>query len=201
MGRTSKHYPQRNTVALIGDGQTERIYFADVQDTDRPINLSIFPDYPRKIGSYKGVLDRAASLVGNYNHIYALIDTDKVIQDHMQPAYARDKMAAEAAGIVVLENHPCFEMWLLLHFVDTGRLFKNCNEVGSQLRAKDRIPGYEKSEKFLRNARLYKNYKSRLIEQAMPNAKRLENNRGNKDSLYPRSETFRFFEWYLENRE
>lgn len=192
MARKYRHQPQRSTVALVGDGQTERLYFSDVQDTDRPANLSIFPDYPRKIGNYKGVLDRAGSLVGNYNHIYALIDTDKVIQDHKQTAYARDKMAAEASGIIVLENNPCFEIWLLLHFVHTGKLFRSCNEVTSQLRAEDRIPGYEKSEKFLRNAKLYKNYKSRLIEKAIPNAKRLENNRENRDSLYPRAETFRF---------
>jgi hypothetical protein len=35
---------QRYSVAIVGDGQTERIYFADVRDTDRPANLTIFPD-------------------------------------------------------------------------------------------------------------------------------------------------------------
>jgi len=199
MSRIAKHQSQRNTVAIVGDGQTERIYFSDVRDTDRPDNLSIFPDYPRRIGNYKGVLDRAGALLGNYSRIYALVDVDKVIQDQKQAAYARDKMAAETAGIIVLENNPCFEMWLLLHFVHTGRLFTSCNEVVSQLRSKDKISDYVKHEKFLQNARLYRNYKSRLIEKAIPNARRLENNRGNQDSLYPRAEIFRFFEWYLDN--
>ncbi|MFI5192982.1 MAG: RloB family protein [Chitinophagales bacterium] len=161
MARVPKQQPQRNTVAIVGDGQTERIYFSDVRDTDRPANLTIFPDYPRKIGNYKGVLERAGSLVGSYNHIYALIDVDKIIQDNQQAAYAQDKTTAEAAGIIVLENNPCFEIWLLLHFVHTGRLFTNCNEVSEQLRLNGRIPNYDKSEKFLKNARLYKNYKTR----------------------------------------
>lgn len=199
MARAVKHQLQRNTVAIVGKGQTERIYFSDVRDTDRPANLSIFPDYPRKIGNYKGVLDRAISLVGNYNHIYALIDVDKIIQDNQQAAYTQDKTVAEAEGIIVLENNPCFEMWLLLHFVHTGRLFTNCNQVSEQLRRNGSIPNYDKSEKFLKNARLYKTYKAQLIEQAIPNAKRLENNRAGKDQLYPRAETFRFFEWYLED--
>ena len=199
MARTSKHQLQRDTVAIVGDGQTERIYFSDVRDTDRPVNLSIFPDYPRRIGNYKGVLDRAGSLVGNYNRIYALVDVDKIIQDQKQTAYARDKMTAEAAGIIVLENNPCFEMWLLLHFMHTGKLFTGCNEVAAQLRGNGKIPDYEKSEKFLRNARLYKSYKSQLIEKAIPNAKRLETNRTDRDPLYPRAEIFRFFEWYLGN--
>lgn len=199
MARAYKQQQQRNTVAIVGDGQTERIYFSDVRDTDRPANLSIFPDYPRKIGNYKGVLDRAKSLVGNYNHIYALIDVDKVIQDNQQLTYAQDKAVAEAAGVIVLENNPCFEIWLLLHFVHTGRLFANCDEVSEQLRRNGRIANYDKSEKFLKNAKLYKTYKTQLSEKAIPNAKRLEASREDQDQSYPRAETFRFFEWYLEN--
>jgi len=199
MGRTTKRLQVRNTVALVGDGQTERIYFSDVRDTDRPANLSIFPDYPRKIGNYKGVLDRAMSLVGNYDHIYALIDMDKIINDKQQAAYRNDKTAAKAAGIIVLENNPCFEIWILLHFIHTGKLFTNCKEVCAQLRMKGRIPDYDKKERFLKNARLYQTYKAQLIGQAIPNAKRLENSRFGQDTLFPRAETFRFFEWYLKN--
>jgi hypothetical protein len=199
MGRTTKRLQVRNTVALVGDGQTERIYFSDVRDTDRPAALSIFPDYPRKIGNYKGVLERAMSLVGNYDHIYALIDMDKIIHEKQQTAYLKDKNAVEAAGIIVLENNPCFEVWILLHFIHTSKLFINCNEVCAQLRMKGRIPNYDKSEKFLKNARLYQTYKTQLTEQAIPNAKRLENSRLNQDPLFPRAETFRFFEWYLVN--
>jgi hypothetical protein len=198
MARASKRQSQRNTVAIVGDGQTERIYFSDVRDTDRPANLSIFPDYPRKIGNYKGVLDRALELNGSYDRVYALIDLDKVIQDKQQAAYAKDKAAAETAGVIVLENNPCFEIWLLLHFIHTGRLFASCNDVSAQLRANARIPNYEKNERFLRNARLYHTYKALLVTQAIPNASRLEVNRSGQDPLYPRAETFRFFQWYLQ---
>lgn len=201
MARSRKQQQPRNTVAIVGDGQTERIYFSDVRDTDRPANLSIFPDYPRKIGSYKGVIDRAISLSENYHRVYALIDMDKIIQENQQAAYDQVKAAAEASGIILLENNLCFEMWLLLHFINTGRLFNNCNEVCSQLRRQDRIANYDKSERYLQNARLYNSYKVRLKEYAIPNARSLENNRNNQDELFPRAQTFYFFEWYFENEQ
>lgn len=198
MARHRKKKQARNTVAIVGDGKTERIYFADVRDTDRPENLHIFPDFPRKVGSYNGVLKQAVDLKQDYYRVYALIDMDKVIRDHREEAYRADKAAAEKAGVIVLENNPCFEMWLLVHFMYTGRLFNSCAQVSQLLQHRYRIPGYEKSEKFCVNAGLYRNYKTQLTEQGIPNARRLEYNRADQDPLFPRAETFRFFEWYLE---
>ncbi len=107
MARTSRRpQQQRFSVAIVGDGQTERIYFSDVRDTDRPSNLAIFPDYPRKIGNYQGVLDRAIALAENYNRVYALIDMDTVIRGNQQAAYNQAKTGAQAAGVIVLENNP-----------------------------------------------------------------------------------------------
>lgn len=200
MGRPVKKQPARRAVAIVGDGETERIYFSDMKDTDRPANLSIFPDYPRKIGSYTGVLERAIQLKDNYDDVYALIDMDKVIHDRQTNAYYRDKSKAEAAGVIVLENNPCFEMWLLLHFIKTAKLFNSCSDVSVQLKKAGRIPGYSKSEKFLSSARLYGKYKGELVENAIPNAKALEAGREGKDGLYPRAEVYRFFEWYISNK-
>src|SRR5579872_6009349 len=102
MPRPRQQY--RYTVAIVGDGQMERIYFSDVVDTDRPSNLSIFPDYPRRIGNYKGVLDRAITLAEDYSRVYALIDMDKVIQDGRQAEYQSNKSIVEAKGVIILEN-------------------------------------------------------------------------------------------------
>jgi hypothetical protein len=197
MSRIARPKQPRRAVAIVGDGQTERIYFSDVRDTDRPQNLSIFPDYPRKIGSYQGVLDRAIELAEDYDKVYALIDLDKVISDNQFASYTKAKATAQSKGIIVLENNPCFEMWLLVHFTNTGQLFNSCSEVSKLLKSPDRLPNYNKSEKFLRNARLYNSCKLRISQYAIANAKLLEKDRAQKDPLFPRAETFRFFEWYL----
>lgn len=195
MPRDKRPQKPRYRVAIVGDGQTERIYFSDVRDTDRPANLAIFPDYPRKIGSYQGVIERAVSLTNEYDRVYALIDRDKILQDRRQTEYQQAKTEAEARGVIVLEHNPCFEMWLLVHFVFTGKLFGNYAEVSDMLQRY--IPEYGKSERFLQRARLYGRYKTQLKEQAIANARRLEQGREDKDALYPRAQAYQFFEWYL----
>lgn len=200
MARRTKNKRPNKTVALVGDGQTERIYFANVRDTDRPANLDIFPDYPRKIGSYKGVLDRAVTLKNNgYDHVYALIDMDKIISENKLVAYRIDKQSAEQAGVIVLENNPCFETWILLHFSSTGKLFASCDNVIAEIRKPGAIANYEKGERYLNGLKPYERYKIRLRESAIPNAKKLEIDRNEQSDRYPRAETFRFFEWYFEN--
>ena len=61
-----------------------------------------------------------------------------------------------------------------------------------------RIPGYDKSEKFLRKARLYHTYKAQLQEKAVGHAKQLEIKRDEQDELFPQAQTVEFFEWYFE---
>lgn len=200
MARHTKNKSTNKTVALVGDGQTERIYFANVRDTDRPANLDIFPDYPRKIGSYKGVLDRAVKLKNDgYDHVYALIDMDKIISENKLIAYRIDKQSAELGGVIVLENNPCFETWILLHFSSTGKLFTSCDNVIVEIRKPGAIVNYEKGERYLNGLKPYERYKLQLRENAIPNAKRLEIDRDEQSDRYPRAETFRFFEWYFEN--
>lgn len=188
----------RASVALVGDGETERIYFADVRQTDRPKNLTIAPDFPRKLGSYIGVLDRAMELSKDHSRVYALIDMDKIIQDHQQIAYKLHKEKAEKQGVIILENNPCFEIWILLHFVDTGKNFTNCDQVSDEIKRKNYIKGYDKSEKFQTAARLYATHKEKLKTSAIPNAAKLEINRNEKGEFFPRAETFKFFEWYFQ---
>lgn len=200
MARHPKNKRPNKTVALVGDGQTERIYFANVRDTDRPANLSIFPDYPRKIGSYKGVLERALTLKNNeYDHVYALIDMDKIIDENKIAEYRIAKQSAEQSGVIVLENNPCFEIWILLHFSSTGKLFSSCDNVIAEIRKPGAIANYEKGERYLTGLKLYERYKQQLREKAIPNAKKLEANRDGQSDRYPRAETFRFFEWYFEH--
>ncbi len=197
MSRKKQARRLRRTVAVVGDGQTERIYFADIRDTDRPKDLTIFPDYPRKIGSYRGVLGRAVELREYYDKVFALVDLDKVIQEGQQIAYGRDKKAAVESGVEVLENNPCFEIWLLLHFHFTGKLFDNCSGVVRELSNSSPLSGYDKSEKYLKKAQLYKSYKHLIEEKAIPNARRLETGSEDRDDLYPKAQIFKFFEWYF----
>jgi hypothetical protein len=136
-------------------------------------------------------------IIGEYDKVYALIDLDKIHQDNKYAEYQLTKKKVEEAGLIVLENNPCFEIWLLLHFVYTGKLFSYCDDVVAELRKIGRIPGYAKTDKFQVAAKLYGNYKEQLANNAIPNAAQLETGREHQDHLYPRAEVFKFFDWYL----
>jgi len=170
-----------------------------MRDTDRPAGLTIFPDFPRRVGSYRGVLEQAKSLVRDYQHVFALIDMDKVHQDNAFQNYQRDKATAERRGVRVLEQNPCFEIWFLLHFLHTGRLFANCDAIGPELARNGRLPGYNKTEQYQRAAHLYRNLKERMVNHAIPNAILLENQQDGQSRLFPRAQVYQFFEWYLAN--
>jgi hypothetical protein len=194
--RRGKGIQTRYSVAIVGDGQTERIYFDNVRDTDRPDNLHIFPDAPRRIGNYKGVLARAIELKEDgYDRVYALIDMDTVISDRQHLGYQVAKTAASAAGVIVLENNPCFEVWLLMLFRYTTKLFNDCDDVTTALR--EFIPEYNKSERFTVGARLYEKFKDRITANGIPNARRLEAGRNLQDERYPRAQIYELFEWYF----
>ena len=97
-----------------------------------------------------------------------------------------------------MENNPCFEIWILLHFNRTGRLFGNCNQVVVEIQKNDQLSNYCKVERYLAAAKLYEKYKDELLERAIPNAKHLEHRREDYSERYPRAETFKFFEWYFD---
>ena len=129
MARKAQQRPAKPKIAIIGDGETEKIYFSDVKDTDRPEDIDLFPALPSKKGDYAKVLGSAIGLAEQYTRVFALVDKDTVIQDGHLKDYVTTKAAAEAKGVIVLEIGPCFEFWLLLHFVATIRSFTRCNEV------------------------------------------------------------------------
>jgi RloB-like protein len=198
MARQSRHKVEKPRVAVVGEGQTEQIYFLEVRDTDRPADIDLFPSLPAKKGSYKNVLQKAMELAPDYRRVYALIDMDTVISDGLEAEYAMAKKAALEEGIIVLENNPCFEIWPRLHFGLTTRSFACCDEVCAELENPGRLPGYEKSRKFLAAARMYANYKDRITTHAIPAAKHLEKDRPAENKRYPRAGIHVFFEWYLD---
>lgn len=198
MRSNRQRIPLRRSIALVGDGQTEAYYFADLRDTDRPDDLYIKPEFPRKYGGFAHILNRGIELTEDYAEVYALIDMDAIIAQGQQAVYRAHKQRAQAAGVVVFEQNPCFEVWLLLHFEQTGRAFGNCDEVIDRLRR--HIPDYTKSMRYQTAKRLYQSYRHLISGAAIPNARRLENRREERGEQFPRAEVFKFFETVYKDR-
>ncbi len=100
MSRNSKPIkPTNKRIAVVGDGQTEKIYFDKLKEVEGLRNVSLKPDLPKNVGSYRGVFDKAESLYEQgYDEVYCLIDMDKVLSDNTLAKYLTDKREFRRKG-------------------------------------------------------------------------------------------------------
>lgn len=59
--------------------------------------------------------------------VWALIDLEQD-EERRRRGYEARKVAAKV-GVSVVLSDPCYEVWTLLHLVDTGESFADCDEV------------------------------------------------------------------------
>lgn len=189
MSRNSKPIkPTNKRIAVVGDGQTEKIYFEKLKEVEGLRNVSLKPDLPKSVGSYKGVFDKAENLYEQgYDEVYCLIDMDKVLSDNTLTKYLTDKKRIKKKGIVVFESNPCIEFWFLLHFVRTTKSFSNCEGVERELQK--HLPNYAKNQQYLVQSNIYKTLKPNLLK-AFENGKWIEENSNANEYNSPKSEVY-----------
>jgi RloB-like protein len=187
--------PTNKRIAVVGDGQTEKIYFDKLKEVEGLRNVSLKPELPQSVGSYKGVFDRAESLYEQgYDEVYCLIDMDKVLSDNTLAKYLPDKKRIKKKGITVFESNPCTEFWFLLHYVRTTKSFSNCESVEKELQK--HIPKYAKNQQYLVQANIYKILKNNILT-AIENGKWIEENQVENDYNSSKSEIFKLIEILL----
>jgi len=59
--------------------------------------------------------------------VWALIDLEQAPERRQLAKEAKE--AGEKAGILVATSDPCYEVWTLLHILDTGEAFADCSAV------------------------------------------------------------------------
>jgi RloB-like protein len=187
--------PTNKRIAVVGDGQTEKIYFDKLKEVEGLRNVSLKPDLPKSVGSYKGVFDKAESLyTEGYDEVYCLIDMDKVLSDNTLAKYLTDKKRIEKKGIIVFESNPCIEFWFLLHFVRTTKPFANCESVEKELQKY--MPNYAKNQQYLVQSNIYKTLKPNLLN-AFGNGKWIEENQIENNFNSSKSEVYKLIKILL----
>lgn len=188
------------TVAILGDGMCEQMYFRQMRDSEG-IRYHIKPELPNRAGKgggFQRVFDKAEELKKDYDHVLCLIDLDVVFRDRHQEAYQKKKKRIQGLGIKVIECNPCFEVWFLLHFQRTGRLFNGCSQVERTLRQETDLNDYSKEQIYFERKNLYQALYSRLYAKAIPNAEWLEKqNDGNQGESFPKCEVFKAINFLL----
>lgn len=187
--------PTNKRIAVVGDGQTEKIYFDKLKEVESLRNVSLKPDLPKNAGSYKGVFNKAESLYAEgYDEVYCLIDIDKVLSDNTLAKYLTDKKRIKKKGIIIFESNPCIEFWFLLHYVRTTKTFSNCESAEKELQKY--FPNYVKNQDYLVQSNIYKILKVNLLK-AIENGEWIENNLIENDYNSSKSEIFKLIKILL----
>lgn len=205
MAREKRIKEVRKSYAIIGEGITEFFYFDGLRNAEKELlkkyNITLKPDKP-KHPDYSDIIAKAESLLTKeYDVVFCLIDMDYINADNVRKqAYTKEKslcIKAYKDAIYFVESNPAFEFWLLLHFVFTGRQFRNCDEVIAELKKNGRLEKYEKSIEYFSKNNLYLQLKDRL-DSAVNNARSISIDINNPHTCYSR--VFEVFEELLQTK-
>lgn len=201
MARKKKIRSATKQYAIVGDGFTEKIYFEQLKESESIKDFTIKPQLPNKKGKGGGhvrVLQKVKELLHEgYDHVYCLIDFDKVVQENNTDNFRKDCLLLDQEKVTILINNPCFEVWFVLHFEKTGKLFSSGDEVEKKLC--QHIKDYSKNQQYLQKKNIYSYLKPMLFSKAIPNAEFLERNREEQCELYPRAEVYKLMKDLVRN--
>lgn len=121
-----KDYYQLNTANVVVDGNCGSDPWSVYQHAQRLVNMAKVDNDP-------------------YDKIFCVFDKDK------HTSYQKTITAIfSKKNFTAINSVPCFEYWLLLHFVSTNKPFSAsgnksiCDKINEELKRKGRLPDYQK---------------------------------------------------------
>jgi len=198
--KKAKKSPYDRVLIVCEGAKTEPNYLKEIRDTYRlnTANIDICGD---ECGSDPlSVVNYAISKFRkdlDYDRVYCVIDRDK----HTTFDTAIDKLRQTRLGkgviFAAIISVPCFEFWLLLHFIYTTRQFcapgssSNCELVISELDNNERIPGYRKGA-----LNIFALTKDKL-PNAIKNAKQLQQHNQSTGTYNPATNMHELIEYLI----
>lgn len=156
--RKKRSFKQGAGIAVIGEGPTEQYYLLSIQGL-LPVNV-----YPKivKDGMDYLIARVEECIAEGYDKICCLIDMDNKSGQKEKTAYAsflrqysgkqfKNRQTGGHTEVIVIENHPCLEIWFYYYFRLTTGLYssyENVNPLKPELRKF--LPEYEKRIEFFK---------------------------------------------------
>jgi hypothetical protein len=147
--RTPGQRKPREISLIVCEGESEQMYFRSVSQQFGLTNAEVV--IPGNAGSAPiSVVDHAierANEQGGYDHIFCVFDRD----GHESFHRARQKLRGVAGRskrplpIQEIVSVPCFEVWVLMHFIQSDASFNECSGVIERIRD-NYLPDYEKAD-------------------------------------------------------
>lgn len=142
---------KRKSIILIqceGKNKTEEIYFNNFRKN--PLYTICFAK-----GNYTDPANMVKSLLQEINErglskkdndkAYCVFDTDTNLQKQLQINEAY-RLSKKNSIIELIKSNPCFELWFLIHFKKTTKIFNSNDNVIQELRKV--LPNYEKNKDY-----------------------------------------------------
>lgn len=166
--RRKKIINSRLTIAVLGEGITEREYFKSLKK-HRNLPFKFKPEIP-KHSDIQSIIKKAKYLKESFDMVFCIIDLDRILANpkEKQKYY---ELKSKNKELTFIENNPCFEIWFLLHFEFSTRAYYSCESLIKIL--KKHMPDYLKSEKYLNKKDMYCFLETKL-GKAIENSVKLE---------------------------
>lgn len=179
--RKKRSFKKGAGIAVIGEGPTEQYYLLSIQGL---MAANVYPKVVKDGMEY--LMTRVEECIAEgYDKIYCLIDMDNKSGKKEKAEYntflkkysgkkIRNKQTGEETEIIIIENHPCLEIWFYYYFrLSTGLYssYENINPLKPELRKF--LPEYEKRVEFFKKCgglHQYLTGKGGSIENAIKNS-------------------------------
>lgn len=179
--RKKRSFKKGAGIAVIGEGPTEQYYLLSIQGL---MAANVYPKVVKDGMEY--LMARVEECITEgYDKIYCLIDMDNKSGKKERAEYnaflkkysckkIRNKQTGEETEIIIIENHPCLEIWFYYYFRLTTGLYssyENLNPLKPELRKF--LPEYEKRIEFFKKCgglHQYLTAKGGSIENALKNS-------------------------------
>jgi hypothetical protein len=137
----SRNAPRRLAKTFVyvvcDDTKTAPNYFKDVGcRLDDSRELKIVPAKYDGISPFdvvKQAIEVKKEQAESADIVWALVDLEMNEEHKNSIRNLRDQ--AKSGGTQVAFSQPCFEVWVLTHFVDTGRIFANCQAALAEVKS------------------------------------------------------------------
>lgn len=180
--RKKRSFKHGAGIAVIGEGPTEQYYLLSMQGL---LAANIYPKVVKDGMDY--LIARVEKCIAEgYDKIYCLIDMDYKSGQKEKAAYAnflrqysgkqfKNRQTGGQTEVIVIENHPCLEIWFYYYFRLTTGLYSSYERV-NPLKPELRkfLPEYEKRIEFFKKCgglHQYLTSKGGSIETAVRNSK------------------------------
>jgi len=164
MARKTKSRKIPKQILVLGEGQSERQYFIEMQRHEDSV-FALKPELP-KSQDYGHIFRYAINNAEEHQKVFCLIDIDYILNQNKYEEYkAEQNKALKVRNIVVCESCPCFETWFVLHFEEVSKPFTYCDSLISE-KLQNRIQNYKKADSKRNYYALLKNKQQDAINRA-----------------------------------